>query len=81
MKKTLMRDYAFKVVNEYVFVKKVYFDYANEKVYFDLLVYSQKYRSDIKYLLDYVETSKFNKIVDKTIKNYLNQKGVKYEKY
>ena len=81
MKTTLMKDYVFKIVNEYVFVKKVYFDYTNEKVYFDLLVYSQKYRSDIEYLLDYVETSRFNEIVDKTIKNYLNQRGVKYEKY
>ena len=81
MKTTLMKDYVFKIVNEYVFVKKVYFDYTNERVYFDLLVYSQEYRSDIEYLLDYVETSRFNEIVDKTIKNYLNQRGVKYEKY
>ena len=82
MNTTLMKDYVFKVINKYVFVKKVYFDYTNERVYFDLLVYSQEYRSDIKYLLDYMEPARFNEVVEQTIKNYLNQRGIfNYEEY
>ena len=82
MNTTLMKDYVFKVINKYVFVKKVYFDYTNERVYFDLLVYSQEYRSDIEYLLDYMEPARFNEVVEQTIKNYLNQRGIfNYEEY
>ena len=66
MNTTLMKDYAFKVINKYVFVKRVYLD---------LLVYSQKYGTDIDYLLECVDAVKFNKIVDKTIREYLKQKG------
>ena len=81
MNKTLMKDYVFKVIEEYCFVKRVYFNYKDERVYFDLLVYSQKYRENIEYLLESIETTDFNKAVEKTIKDYLNQKGINYEKY
>ena len=82
MNTTLMKDYAFKVINKYVFVKRVYFNYTDERVYLDLLVYSQKHRSDIDYLLECVDAVKFNKIVDKTIREYLKQKGIfNYEEY
>ena len=79
MNKTLMKDYVFKIINKYYFVKRVYFNYTNEKVYLDLLVYSQKYGADMDYLLECVEATRFNEVVDKTIKDYLKQKGVNYE--
>ena len=81
MNKVLMKDYVFKIIDEYVFVKKVYFEYTNEKVYFDVLVYSQKYRSNIECLAENVDAINFNKTVKQTIKSYLKQKGVNYEKY
>ena len=81
MNTTLMKDYVFKIIDKYVFVKRVYFDYTNERVYFDLLVYSQEYRADIEYLLDYMDPSRFVKVADKTIKEYLKQRGVHYEEY
>ena len=81
MNTTLMKDYVFKIIDKYVFVKRVYFDYTNERVYFDLLVYSQEYRADIEYLLDYMDPSRFDKVADKTIKEYLKQRGVNYEEY
>ena len=82
MNTTLMKDYVFKVINKYVFVKKVYFDYTNERVYFDLLVYSQEYRSDIECLLDYMDSARFNEVAEQTIKEYLNQRGIfNYEEY
>ena len=81
MNTILMKEYAFKDVDKFYFVKKVYFNFTDEKVYCDLLVYTQKYGADMDYLLDCVEASKFDEVVEKTIENYLNQKGVSYEKY
>ena len=75
MNTTLMKDYVFKVINKYVFVKKVYFNYTNERIYCDLLVYSQDYRSDIEYLFEHIEATRFNKVAEQTIKNYLNKRG------
>ena len=81
MNTTLMKDYVFKIIDKYVFVKKVYFDYTNERVYFNLLVYLLEHRADIEYLLDYMDAARFNEVVEQTIKNYLKQRGVIYEKH
>ena len=81
MNTVLMKEYPLTEVDKYYFVKRVYFDYASERVYFDLLVYSQKYQGDIEYLLECVEAASFDKVVDKAIKDFLKQKGVNYEKY
>ena len=81
MNTTLMKEYTFKEINKYVFVKRVHFDYTSERVYFDLLVYSQKYGTDIEYLLECVDAAGFNEVAEQTIKDYLNQRGVNYEKY
>ena len=76
----MLKDYVFKVINKYVFVKKVYFNYDNERIYYDLLVYSQVYRSDIEYLAEHIDASKFDKVAEQTIKNYLKKMGVNYER-
>ena len=81
MNKILMKEYAFKDVDKFYFVKKVYFNFTDEKVYCELLVYTQEYGMDMDYLLDCVEITKFNEVVEKTIENFLKQKGVSYEKY
>ena len=73
---TLMKEYAFKIIDKYVFIKRVYFDYANERVYMDLLVYTKEYQSDMDYLLDYIEPAKFNKVAEQTIKSFLEKKGI-----
>ena len=78
MNTILMKEYAFKDVGKFYFVKRVHFNFTDEKVYCDLLVYTQEYGMDMDYLLDCVEITKFNEVVEKTIENYLNQKGVKY---
>ena len=81
MNTMLMKEYAFKDVDKYYFVKKVHFNFTDEKVYCDLLVYTQKYGVDMDYLLESIEITKFNEIIEKTIKNFLKQKGVNYEKH
>ena len=65
-----MKEYPYKDVDKYYFVKKVYFDYASERVYFDLLVYSEKYQSDIDYLLEDVESTNFDELAEKAIKDF-----------
>ena len=75
----LMKDYSYKDVDKYYFVKKVYFDYVSERVLFDLWVYSDKYQTDMDYLFHYVETSNFDELAEKTIKSFLKEKGINYE--
>ena len=75
----LMKEYSYKDVDKYYFVKKVHFDYASERVLFDLLVYSDKYQTDLDYLFHYVETSNFDEFAEKAIKGFLKEKGVNYE--
>ena len=75
----LMKEYVYKDVDKYYFVKKVYFDYANERVLFDMLVYSETYQTDIDYLFHYIETSNFDELAEKTIKEFLKEHGINYE--
>ena len=75
----LMKEYSYKDVDKYYFVKKVYFDYVSERVLFDLWVYSDKYQTDMDYLFHYVETSNFDELAEKTIKSFLKEKGINYE--
>ena len=77
MNTTLLKDCVFKTVDKYVFVKKVYFDFTNERAYCDLLVYSQEYRSDIECLLEYVEPASFNEIAEQQIKEFLLKSNTK----
>ena len=77
---TMLKDYVFKMVDKYVFVKKVYFNYVDERIYYDLLVYSQVYRSDIEYLAEHIDASRFDEVAEQTIKNYLKKVGVDYER-
>ena len=76
MKTTLMKEYTYKIVDKYVFIKQVYFDYTNEKVYFNLLVYTKEYQSDMDYLLDYMDPIRFNEVAEQTIKNFLSKRKI-----
>ena len=73
-----MKEYPYKIVDKYVFIKRVYFDNTYERVYFNLLVYTKEYQSDMDYILDYMDPIRFNEIAEQTIKNFLNKKGVSY---
>ena len=76
MNTTLMKEYTYKIVDEYVFIKKVYFDYTNERVYINLLVYTKAHQSDMEYLLDYMNPTRFNEVAEQTIKNFLNKRNI-----
>ena len=76
MNTTLMKEYTYKIVDEYVFIKKVYFDYTNERVYINLLVYTKAYQSDMEYVLDYMNPTRFNEVAEQAIKNFLNKRNI-----
>ena len=76
MKVALLEEYTYKIVDKYIFIKRVYFDFINERTYINLLVYTKKYQSDLEYMLEYIEPARFNEVAEQIIKDFLNEKGV-----
>lgn len=74
MKTILVERKTYKIVGDFVFLKKIYYDCKNERLFYELSVCDFNKSHSERTLLDYMDSNRFNETVDKTINDYLDTK-------